>query len=121
LEAVLEEIEAKMTADQLTAIAAMEFSQAEIAAVTHGASGADAGAGVQSSPAAMDPALGFQVGAGMAPDGGGMPMDGSTPGGSASSGSGSGTTEAARPELYSMVSAAPFQRVVALLQSKVQS
>jgi hypothetical protein len=125
LAAVVQEIEATMTADQFSAIKAMNLSDTESAAVTQGAgtspavSSGDARAGTQSAQVVMDPALGGEMGGGMPPDGG-MPMDGSMPGGDTQPSSGSSSAVASAAAPGNMSSAALFQRVVALLQSKLQ-
>jgi len=126
LEAVVDELEASMTVDQVAAIAAMDLSGAEVAAATQG-TGAPLDASQASSasdaqpPVAMDPGLGGDMAGGMPSDDGGVSMEGAMPGEAAAVVQGAGVTDAGTVATANAVSAALFQRVIALLEGKVQS
>jgi hypothetical protein len=125
LAAVVDELKTTMTADQLSAIDAMEMPDSEIAAATQGAgtaaAAASGAAGTASQPAqaAMDPALGGELGGDMA--GGGMPMDGGAPGPQGSTVTTSNGAKSNPGSSQNAGSNAIFARVITLLESKLQS
>ena len=120
LAAVVEQLEAAMTPGQLGAIAVMEFPQAEIDGATLSAGtlpleGSVASAEVPPAAVVVDPGLGGDMGAGGPPDAGGLPGE------VAPGGLGSSNTAAGNPGAGNIGATALFQRVVALLQSKLPS
>jgi hypothetical protein len=123
--AVVEEIQATMTTEQLDAIEKMDLNEVDNGKLTSGAGSSVAAAQTNSQAGSQTiaAATGATIGDGGMPpaDGSGMPMDGGMPSGAPASGSGSTTTTMSVMTSGGTEATTAIRQVISLLQEKLQS